>query len=256
MNPYTVRNRPRSYKRHYGKNGRSRYMAAQVALREMRAATGIQRYYTKRVRNGRTGGFLGIETKFKDSTYPPTAIAVTITGAEADPATLDSLSAIAQGDGETQRDGRKCTLTSLHMRGQVTLSLTAGSALTASREARVVVVWDTQTNGAQLNAEDVILAATNVEHGFRNLQFTKRFKILKDQNWTLNPLAAAGDGAANDTAAVSRDFKWNFPLKIPVIHNGTTAVVANITDNSLHVIAFASGTGVTLQYESRVRFVG
>ncbi len=203
----------------------------------------------------RTGGFLGIETKFIDYTYA-SAFVATMTGAEADPTTADSLSAIAQGDGESNRDGRKCTLISLHMRGHVQLDPVTGSSASSPKIMRVIVVWDTQTNGTQLNSEDVILAATHVEHGFRNLQFSKRFRILKDATFTLNPLAGAGDGTADDFAAVNRSFKWNFKLGIPVIHKGTTAVVANITDNSLHVIAFASDINCALRYESRIRFVG
>jgi len=40
---------------------------------------------------------------------------------------------------------------------------------------------------------------------------------------------------------------------------GTTASVANVIDNSIHVIAYASNiTGVapTISYQSRLRFVG
>lgn len=214
-----------------------------------------------RARNMRTGGYLGIETKFIDYTYSdvPTA---TITDAEADPPAQGAqtapgcISAIAQGDGESNRDGRKVVLKSLHIRGAVILIASADATLNDGRTIRVIVVVDTQTNGVQLNAENVILAATHVEHGFRNLQFSKRFRILKDHTFEINALAGAGTGAANDSPATVKKFMWNFPLNIPVNHTGTTAVVASIADNSIHVIAFASGDGVTLAYESRVRFVG
>lgn len=209
----------------------------------------------------RTGGFLGIETKFIDYTYAG-AIPATLTGGEADPpgagaqTTPGSISAIAQGDGESNRDGRKCTLTSLHIKGNVGINADA-TGISLPNIIRVIVVWDTQTNGAQLNAEDVFLAASHKEFSFRNLQFSKRFRVLKDATFVINPTAAAGDGTSLDSAAHFRTFKWNFKLDIPVIHSGTTAVIASITDNSLHVLAWAATTGLsTLNYESRVRFVG
>lgn len=205
----------------------------------------------------RTGGFLGIETKFIDYTFGKTAFSATVAGGEMDPASsVDCVSAIAQGDGESNRDGRKCVLKSLHLRGNVNISESSGSSFQAPSIMRVIVVWDTQTNGAQLNAEDVMLPATHVEHSFRNLQFSKRFRILMDHTFTVNPTAGAGDGTANDFGAVERSFKWNFNFNIPVIHNGTTAVVAAITDNSLHIIGFANNVGCNLSYTSRIRFVG
>lgn len=205
----------------------------------------------------RTGGFLGIETKFIDYTLAKTAFSATVAGGELDPtSSVDCISAIAQGDGESNRDGRKCTLISLHIRGNVNISASSGSTAQAPSIMRVIVVWDTQTNGAQLNAEDVMLPAAHVEHSFRNLQFSKRFRILKDQTFTVVPVAGAGDGAVNDFSEVERSFKWNFKFKIPVIHNGTSAVVATITDNSIHIIGFANNVSCNLSYQTRVRFVG
>ncbi len=209
--------------------------------------------------NKRTGGFLGIESKFIDSTYTD-AIVTSIAGAEADPpgagaqTSPGSISGIAQGDGESNRDGRKCTLTSVHVRGSVTRD--SASAMTNAAVIRVVLVQDTQTNGVQLSAENVFVDSGNVEHQWRNLQFSKRFKVLKDQTFIVQPPAAGGNGTSNDAGAGIRTFKWNIPVNIPVIHNGTTVAITNVTDNSLHMLAWSSDTLTTLKYQSRVRFVG
>ncbi len=48
---------------------------------------------------------LGIEKKFLDMEYDA-VITATLAGSEADPATLLGLTSIAQGDGESNRDGR------------------------------------------------------------------------------------------------------------------------------------------------------
>lgn len=210
--------------------------------------------------NARVAGYLGIETKFIDYTFSGT-VPTTNTGAEADPpgigaqTTPGSISAIAQGESESNRDGRKATLIHLDLGGDITTP--ASAALSGSTKVRVAVVWDTQTNGAQLNSEDVFLPATNVEHAKRNLQFAKRFKILKDVLITMNPTNSAGNGTANDTGPFTKSFHWKIKLpNIQVIHNGNTAVVASITDNSIHVISFASNGSPVLNYESRIMFRG
>ncbi len=245
--------RTRSYKRQGRVNRGKRYIMLARRARQTRMVDVVQSYH-RRVQNARTGGFLGIESKFIDSTFD-NGIVATVTSAEADPAG-GSLAAIAQGDGESNRDGRKCTLTSLHMKGQVQLNSTSGASSQQPGVARVIVVWDTQTNGAALSSENVMTDPTHKEFAFRNLQFFKRFKILKDQTFTINPAAGAGDGGVNDFGAIMQNFNWNFRFRIPVIHNGTTAAITTITDNSLHVIAFASSTLMTLRYEARTRFVG
>lgn len=217
-------------------------------------------------RNPRIGGYLGIENKFIDYEYPYTAIANKWAGGEADPATVNSISAIAAGDGESNRDGRKCTLTSVHIRGDIRF-IPASSVSTAQRPsvACVVLVLDTQTNGSQLNAEDVMFEPNDdalQAHAFTNLQYSKRFKILHRQVVKLETIAASSPALAPSGTGYPMgnitNFEINKKLDIPVIFNGTTASVSSITDNSLHVIAVTSSeeADTQLQYVSRVRFVG
>lgn len=53
-------------------------------------------------------------------------------------------------------------------------------------------------------------------------------------------------------------FNLSFSGDIPVTFTNTTADVANVADNSLHLIGFCTSTnfGPTLSYNSRMRFVG
>ncbi len=248
----------RSHKGFNGTKARASRVAWAKTRGKMHRGFSVAQRRGDSMANARTGGFTGIETKFIDYTYGPTAIATAQAGAEADPTTADCISAIAQGDGESNRDGRKAVLKSLHVRGNVTYSpIDDGTTIGDSAIVRVIIVQDTQTNAVQENAEDVILPATNVEHAFRNLQFSKRFRILKDFKFMLNIVAAAaGTATTVDSAGVSRNFAFDRDVNIPVIHKATTAVVGAITDNSVHVIAFASRAGLLMSYESRVRFVG
>jgi len=211
-----------------------------------------------RRRNVRTAGYLGIETKFWDKAYDA-AIVNTTAGAEADPAANSScLNSISQGDGESNRDGRRCVVKSMQIRGYL-----QGTALGDQADVppavivRVLVVKDCQTNGVQLNSEDVLSDPASEPLAMINLQHSRRFRILWDRTFVCPRNAAAEDGAnTNSTTPTGHVFNIYKKMSMPVTFDGTTDDIANITDNSLHVIAFANTTGMTLRYTSRVRFVG
>lgn len=208
--------------------------------------------------NARTGGFLGIENKFIDYSFSGDVVG-TNDSAEVDPATANSLSAMAIGDGESNRDGRKAVLTSIHVKGSMEYKAeTNETVMPSARVAFIALLMDTQTNGAQFNSEDVYLPATNVEFAWRNLQFTKRFKVIRTQQFVFDAPNAAFEGVSTfATGGMMQTFQWDVPLQTAVQMGGSTAVVANIIDNSIHMLAFASNGNVfSLKYESRCRFIG
>lgn len=250
------------YKNKYRSGKAARQSAAQARAAASRALM-IAARRTVPMANPRSGGYLGIENKFVDYEYDA-AISQAVAGGEADPAAVLSLSAMAQGDGESQRDGRKCVLTSVQLSGYCELTpifSAVGSDVGLAATVRLVLVQDTQTNGAQLNAEDVIKAPTDTDLnpvGFRNLQFSKRFRVLADKTIHLEPQTMRTETAVIDQAGVRKGFKIYKKLQVPVDHSGTTAAVSTITDNSLHLIAFtgANDSPIRLRYQSRVRFQG
>ncbi len=214
--------------------------------------------------NVRTAGFTNIENKFKDFALNGTAITQTWAGGELDDPTAMALSAVQQGDGESQRDGRVFTINSVHLSGNIAqTSLESQTVPISDSIVRLALVWDTQSNNAQLNAEDVMLPiGTNRDiHSFRNLQFSKRFIVLKDMKIRV-PAAqtSTNEGAVNLFAnpVVLVNFKMNKSFKkgIKVRCNATTAVVTSVTDNSLHLIGCSNASTNTITYTSRVRFTG
>lgn len=217
----------------------------------------LRRPYSQRV----LSSALGLERKFIDYEYDA-AVVATVAGAEADPATALSLAAIAQGDGESNRDGRQVRLVSLQMRGYLSWAASDTTAFPTRGVVRILVVWDKQTNGAQLNAEDVLLDPTDTDHdliAMRNLQYSQRFQVLKDFFVGKPPTTSGGDADSFATGAATQEFNCYIKLpNIPVTYSGTTAAIGSITDNSLHVIAITNSTNTvpTLRYISRVRFVG
>jgi len=216
--------------------------------------------------NAVTMGFMGIEKKFLDCAKSEGAIAsvAALTGGEYDPSSgcTGCLSCPAQGDTEQSRDGKRIVIDSVILKGYCRLDESASVAAFDSLKVFVAVVLDTQTNGAQLNSEDVFKNTANIAGSvvdpMKNLLFGSRFRILKSQVYDLTPsgVASAGALAFNGTR---RDFDWYIPFKggLPVnLNAGTTADVVNVIDNSVHVVAFATLAGSLIAYNSRIRFQG
>ena len=175
------------YRRRQFKRKRTGFTQAGRRRMFRRTRVPIRRRRT-RPRNIRTGGFLGIETKFFDNacvnfTIPSPTDA---SGGEAQPTITVSqcLSSPAQGDGEQNRDGRRITAKSMFINGVVTIATQADQTnADIMPTVYIAVVLDTQTNAATIVSENVfqntganaILAACPV----RNMSNTRRYQILK-----------------------------------------------------------------------------
>ncbi len=215
--------------------------------------------------NVRTGGFTGIEVKFLDSSVVGTSVLAPTdaAGAEVDPSTLLALNAIAQGDGESNRDGRRCVLKNVYVTGHIRCPKQANqTAGDDSAQIFVALVWDKQTNGAQLNSEDVYTNpganAQTAAVPLRNLQYSQRFQVLDTVALDFSGPTIAYDGTNVEQSGLVKPFKLSKKINIPCQYTGTTGVVANIADNSLHIIAYASNVDLVpiIDYNARVRFVG
>ncbi len=215
-------------------------------------------------RNVRIGGFLDIENKFLDSEL--TAEAFTASWAAKNPSgtgCTDSISVPAQGNTESSRDGRTYWINSVHVRGHVDVPLAEAQAAPqgGTHVARICLVMDTQTNAAEMTATDVMDAGgTDDTLAFRNLQNSKRFRVLKDKKFVFQ-FNQGNEGAVNSfyQCAVRKDFEWNHTFKNPIkvtCDAGTTANVSEVTDYNLGLIGVANSTSLTLEYQARVRFSG
>ncbi len=231
------------------KKSRTRYARAPYR----RSQKAVKRYQPR----SRAGLALGEETKFLDTSYAATAMSQTLAGAEADPGTVLSLNATAQGDGESNRDGRRQIIKSVKVHGIVALpSVEAINGPQNGQVAFVACVLDKQTNGAQLNAEDVFTGAIP-ERPFRNMQYIDRFEVLWAKTFNLSHDGVTQDGANNFSAPGKQIvFNINKKCNFPVTYTNTTGVVGSVSDNSVHMIAVAPGGTPTLEYNARCTFVG
>ncbi len=223
---------------------------------------------TRRGMNIRTGGYLGTELKFYDQKLIGTTLATSTdaTGGELDPSATILMNTVIQGDGESNRDGRKITMRSIYVSGTISIPpQTAQSALDNAVFVWLALVLDTQTNGATINSEDVYInpggnnaTAVNPQ---RNLENVQRFRVLGIRKFVFGtPNSVNETGATGGTAqgASGRYFQFANKLGIDVHYKGTTESVSNITDNSLHLLGWVSGTGMAanISYVSRLRFTG
>lgn len=219
-------------------------------------------------RNRRVGGFLGIELKFYDQkliggtlTAPSDA-----TGGEHDPSATVLLNTVVQGDGESNRDGRRMTMRSIFVEGQVNIgSQSSKNTLDEGTQIFIALVLDTQTNGATINSEDVYVnpGANSITAAspLRNLQNSRRFKVLGTRKFVMQNATTTNDSGSTGgviVSGMSKRFKFFKTLGHRVNFTGTTETVANISDFSLHIIAWCSSTTFApkISYNSRLRFVG
>lgn len=217
----------------------------------------------------RTAGFLGIERKFYDTSLGNTALVAPTdaTGGEFDPSATSMISTPAVGDTEQNRDGKKINILSVAVSGTVSISaaeLAAGPAPPC--RVFIALVLDTQTNAAQMNSEDcfknIAASALTASVPMRNLLFGPRFRVLKEMETDITPQTLSHFAVDSFShGGVQKSFKWflKFPKGLPISFNaGTTASVANVIDNSLHMIAYVTNTTSTpgIAYSARIRFVG
>lgn len=215
--------------------------------------------------NAATMGYMGIEKKFYDTSFSGTLTAATdATGGEFDPSTTSMITTPDQGDGPSQRDGKRITCKYIEFKGALSVAAAELQANpTGYNKVFLALVLDTQSNGAQMNSEDCFkntAASANTNAApLRNLLFGSRFKVLKQKVFDLTPQTLSHFAVDSFAwAGRQQEFHWYVPLNdMPVNFNlGTTASIANVIDNSVHVIAFSTSTAVSLTYNARLRFVG
>lgn len=186
------------------------------------------------------------------------------TGTELDPSTTSCLFVPGQGSQINQRIGRKVKVMKLKMRGVITcVSQSDQTGADSASLIRLVVVQDTQTNGTQMQGENVFgelsVDTNSAVTWFSNPDNFGRFKILKDKMFNLENPSMAYDGTNIEQSGLARYFKFNINFKKPVVVNFNATnggTVADIVDNSFHVIAVATATGIapTLSYMCRVSY--
>ena len=160
------------------------------------------------------------------------------------------LNGIARGDDIDERVGRQILIRSYELS---VIWHQAAPGAHPSRVARLVVVYDKQTNAAALTPAQVLTAVgtINAATSPKNLENRDRFTILRDIR---TPMAAA---ETTDYEPPPKALKVYQSITLPVTFNaGDAGTVADITTGSLYAI-FISDQGAVLpsfSYTCRVRY--
>lgn len=205
------------------------------------------------------------ERKYFDSER---SVALPVVGAnfasaEVDPTTLNTIFAPTQGDDFNQRTGRKVQVLKITVNGYIicTTQTDQTTADTASL-CRILLVQDKQSNAQQLNSEDVLSSgdASQAINFFQNPAFFGRFRVLKDKRIDMQNPNMSYDGTNIEQAGIMRSFKFNVKFKKPVVvhYNATNGgTVADVVDNSFHMVAATNANGLapTIVYKVRTVFI-
>jgi len=99
------------------------------------------------------------------------------------------LNGIAQGTDFNQRIGRKFTIKSIYIRAEAF----QGTAAPVTANCRILIVYDSQTNSANVTVSNVLnVGASNPTTAMNELTNRDRFKILLDWTDTISPQGPQG----------------------------------------------------------------
>lgn len=169
------------------------------------------------------------------------------------------------GSALNQRIGRSVLVRKIKVSGALLTPQQSAQALadTACR-LRLLLVQDTQTNATQMTAAQLLNDAGNgatTLSSYQNPNNFGRFRVLKDKLINLTNPNMTGSPSGTDIVQGSlvRSFKFSVNFKEPVkvqFNNTNGGTVADIVDNSFHIICGASNITLTpvITYYSRVAY--
>lgn len=210
------------------------------------------------------GGQIVSDNHYFDTERTVTTIpqsASTWSGAAMDPNTSAMLCLFAPtiGDDISNRTGRKVFVKKIYIKGVIQVN--AQTAQTAQDEAanvRVICFQDKQTNAAQATGDLVILQGAGsdaISMGASAVNFG-RFRILKDKRFTFDAPVYSGLTTAFVAPGMIQNFKWSIKVNQWVNFNATNGgTVADIVDNSFHVIALGNVSSLSPSISYKVRTV-
>lgn len=221
----------------------------------------------KRRQNVRTAGFLGIEHKFYDTSLEEATIAAPAdaSGGMVNPSATVLISSVPQGDDASTRDGKRCMIESVQIQGNIKMVSQSGlSILDINPSFFIALVQDTQTNAAAMDSQQAFVNpanhATLACSPLKNLLSGNRFITHKVWQFTA-PMPGVTANDTTDVLIMGQNIPFSFFKKLSMVvdfNGGTTNVVGNVVNNSLHLIAYTndSSWNATISYNARVRFVG
>lgn len=168
---------------------------------------------------------------------------------------ITEINNVVQGAGAYNRVGQKIVIQSVALKMNLHALCAAVGGTNGYLTARIMIVYDRQTNGAFPAMADVlssnITTAPNLTSGL-NMARKSRFSIIADQYYDFGP-----NGTTTATVSI---FRNRLNLETEYGAASTPAVIGDIATGSLLVLAFATRAGIATNYctftdfSSRIRF--
>lgn len=170
----------------------------------------------------------------------------------------NSINLIEQGSGGQQRNGKKVIIKSIQLNIRIDwddIFVNAGIPLDTTAYVRLFLVLDMQCNGSSATAS-TLLQGTNDDDALIDLDWRRRFKILKE--WRIPGCYTGGyqDGVLNRSNGCTLCFKYYKKCNIPIRFNAQTPTISNVADNNLILMCATNRDNFsTITCYSRLRFV-
>ncbi len=230
-----------SYKR---KRGPYRTHVAR-GVRSTRRRRGGPRVFVP-YRRGRRAS-LSVEKKFHDVDVDDASVntAGTVTA---------TVNIIAQGVTESERVGRKCTITNINVRYTIVLpEIDAAATPGPGDVCRVIFFVDKQANGAAAAVTDILETADY--QSFNNLSNSSRFRVLMDRSHALSYTSMASDGAALvSNADITEEYSFYKECSIPIEFSSTTGAIGEIRSNNIAMMVISRTAATGFFSKWRLRF--
>uniref|UniRef100_UPI0040486613 hypothetical protein n=1 Tax=Rheinheimera sp. TaxID=1869214 RepID=UPI0040486613 len=180
-------------------------------------------------------------------------------GAMQDLATFNCLFCPVKGTSISERIGQKVKVYKIKIRGFIQKAAQINQTFADNgTTVRLLLVQDTQTNSTQMAASDVMTAATAVVDlvtVFQNVNNFGRFRVIKDKIINIQNPSISYDGTNIEQSGLQDTFYFSHVPKEPIevkfnaVNGGS---IADIVDNSFHMIAVSTLADATLTYNVRV----
>ncbi len=165
---------------------------------------------------------------------------------------------IVEGVGRSQRVGRSVKMSAIHFIGTYYCAFDTDPTSVETKPACLTyVVLDKQSNGGSPAVTDFVETAEF--NTFRNLEWTKRFQVLKKFKTVFHTTAIFDATAtATDREPIQKCIKWSIPLGAKdLTFKGTTGVLGEITANNIFIYIVPIPTAasmITVDGKIRLRY--
>lgn len=192
---------------------------------------------------------LNIEKKFFDTALA--AVALTSGGA----VMSSSINLVSQGNAENNFVGRKFTIKSIQMKGNLVKAsnsnATLGSVI-SNAGFRMLLILDKQANGAALTVAELLENADI--NGLLRAENASRFTVIKEWKGQINSQVCKDDtGNVFATGATTASVKYFKKCNIPIEMGSTGGAITEVRTNNLALVGFCSTSDTLLTFTGRWR---